>query len=98
VGIQRGIDGSDPIGSEPVARGGAVHEERRVATAGDLATGTLACPRCDAPILLPGTVTPADRLGCGFCSHTAAVRDFLSLAAPTRPARVRVRVRLLAGR
>ena len=92
------MDGSDPVGSEPVARGGAVHEERRVATAGDLATGTLACPRCDAPILLARAVRPNDRLGCGFCSHAGAVRDFLSLAAPTRPARVRVRVRLFARR
>jgi ribosomal protein S27AE len=98
VGIQRGIDGPDPVNPEPVSRGGAVHEERRVATAGDLATGTLACPRCDAPILLARPARPSDRLGCGFCSHAGAVRDFLSLGEPTRPARVRVRVRLLARR
>jgi hypothetical protein len=91
VGFQRGIDGSEPAG-DPVSRAGPVHEERRVARAGHLATGTLACPRCDAPVLPAGAVGPADALGCGFCSHTGAVRDFLSLAPPARPARVRVQV------
>jgi hypothetical protein len=37
-------------------------------------------------------MSPSDPLGCGFCEHVAAVRDFLSLAAPPRPARVEVRV------
>jgi hypothetical protein len=27
---------------------------------------------------------------CPVCDHAGAVRDFLSLAAPSRPARVRV--------
>jgi hypothetical protein len=31
-------------------------------------------------------------MGCPFCRHDGAVRDFLSLAAPSRPARVEVRV------
>jgi hypothetical protein len=30
---------------------------------------------------------------CPYCRHAAAVRDFLSLSAPTRPARVEIRVR-----
>jgi hypothetical protein len=29
---------------------------------------------------------------CPFCEHRAPVRDFLSLATPTRPARVVVRI------
>jgi len=33
-----------------------------------------------------------DRMSCGFCRHSGAVRDFLSLAEPTRPTRVVVRV------
>ena len=64
-----------------------------VARTGHLASGTLACPRCDAPVALgAGPAAPADPLGCPFCEHTATVRDFLSLADPTRPARVAVRV------
>ncbi len=63
-----------------------------VARAGHLATGTLACPRCDAPVALAGRATPRDRIGCPYCEHSAHVRDFLSLAAPTRPARVTLRV------
>jgi hypothetical protein len=39
-----------------------------------------------------------DPIACGFCRHAGAVRDFLSLAEPTRPARVVVRVRGLALR
>jgi uncharacterized paraquat-inducible protein A len=88
VSLHRGIDGPEP------ARGaGEVQEERRIADASRLATGTLACPRCDAPVALaPGSVSPAHRLACPYCRHVAAVRDFLSLAAPSRPARVAVRV------
>jgi hypothetical protein len=71
---------------------GAHQEERRVARSGRIATGTLACNRCDAPIALTaGPVSPRDFLTCPYCSHRARARDFLSLAAPTRPARVEVR-------
>jgi hypothetical protein len=67
------------------------YEERR--SHGDrLATGTLACPRCDAPVSLAGPAAPGDTLLCPYCDHGAALRDFLSLAEPTRPARVAVRV------
>jgi hypothetical protein len=69
------------------------HEERRLGHSGRLATGTLACPHCDAPVALAGPARPDDRLGCPYCRHVAALRDFLSLAAPSRPARVAVTVR-----
>ena len=97
MGITRGIDGTDP--ADPVGRRAAAQEERRVAPAGHLATGTLACPLCDAPVAPgPAPLAPADPLGCPFCRHTGAVRDFLSLAPPSRPARVAVRVALRASR
>jgi hypothetical protein len=93
VTFHRGIDGSDPFRSTPVGRLAGAQEIRRIARSSRLGTGTLACPRCDAPVALAaGHVSPADALGCPFCRHTAAVRDFLSLAAPSRPARVEVRV------
>ena len=67
-------------------------EERRIRS-GRLGTGTLACPLCDAPVALAGAFSgPADPLGCPYCDHHGAVRDFLSLEAPSRPARVVVRV------
>jgi hypothetical protein len=67
-------------------------EERRIRS-GHLATGTLACPTCDAPVALATAFAgPADPLGCPYCDHTAAVRDFLSLETPSRPARVTVRI------
>jgi hypothetical protein len=93
VAFQRGIDGSDPIRSEPVAREAGTHEERRRSRSTWLGAGTLACPRCDAPVALaPGPASPAAALGCPFCLHSGALRDFLSLAGPVRPARVDVRV------
>jgi hypothetical protein len=68
-------------------------EERRSTRSAPLATGTLACPSCDVPVA-PGArpLRPGDALGCPYCGHAASVRDFLSLDAPSRPARVVVRV------
>jgi hypothetical protein len=68
-------------------------------TGWELATGTLACPACDAPVL-PATSgsSPGDPMTCGYCGEAAYVRDFLSLDEPTRPTRVAVRLRLLATR
>lgn len=92
MALQRGIDGDGPFRGERVARVGA-EEERRATRSTRLGEGTLACPRCDAPVALAGApVSPADQLGCPFCGYDAAVRDFLSLAAPSRPNRVVVRV------
>jgi hypothetical protein len=69
------------------------HEKRRADRSGRLGSGTLACPACDAPVALsPGPHSPAEPLACPYCDHAAAVRDFLSLAEPTRPTRVEVRI------
>jgi hypothetical protein len=38
-------------------------------------------------------MSPTELLACGFCLHEGALRDFLSLASPTRPTRVTVQVR-----
>jgi DNA-directed RNA polymerase subunit RPC12/RpoP len=75
---------------KPIA---GVHELRRMVR-GRLGTGTLACPDCDAPVLGAGPMAVTDALACPYCGHAAVVRDFLSLAPPTRPARVAVRVRV----
>jgi len=73
----------------------ARHEERRIARSAHLASGTLACPACDAPVApLLRPMGPAEPLGCGFCLHHGTVRDFLSLSAPTRATHVVVRVRV----
>jgi hypothetical protein len=68
-----------------------LREERRTGRTGFVGTGSLACPVCDAPApLLRSPAEPATPLGCPYCSHTGAVRDFLSLASPPRAPRVRV--------
>lgn len=92
MSLNRGIDGQDPLRAEPVTRLDGTFEERRSHGVWELATGSLACPRCDAPVSPPGPVSPADPLACPYCDHAAPTRDFLSLGEPTRPARVVVRV------
>jgi hypothetical protein len=77
-----------------VERVPARHERRPAVRPGHLATGTLACPTCDAPVLPdPGGNSPADLISCAYCRRIGPVRDFLSLAEPTRPTRVAVRLR-----
>jgi hypothetical protein len=93
MSFQRGMGGSEPIGPEPVGSLSGTQEERRATRSSRLAVGTLACPACDAPVApAPGASSPADAIACPYCRHAAAVRDFLSLTAPSRPARVEVRV------
>ena len=70
------------------------HERRRTQTSWEMATGTLACPACDAPVLPSiAPMSPPDPIACGFCQHVGAVRDFLTLGEPARPTHVVVRVR-----
>lgn len=91
MSLHRSIDGAEPV--RPDSEGRVVHEERRLARTGIVAVGTLACPWCDAPVALGAQrVTPSDPLDCPFCDHHGAAREFLSLDAPTRPARVAVRI------
>ena len=92
MSLERSIDGSEPIGIG--TRPAGAEEHRRAVRSATLATGTLACPLCDVPVAVGGVpLTPADPLGCPFCGHHGAVRDFLTLGEPTRPTHVRVRVR-----
>ncbi len=91
MGLQRS---GDELGPAPVERIAHVagDEERRIAPS-RVAEGTLACPDCDAPVALTGgPVAPTDQLACPFCGRDGSVRDFLSLARPTRPTRVVVRI------
>ena len=89
MALRRSIDGSEPVG-----RLSGPHEIRRVLRTTRVASGTLACPACDAPVAPgPRALSPAEPMACPYCRHAAPVRDFLSLAAPTRPARVAVHVR-----
>lgn len=67
--------------------------ELRPGTARPVAAGSLACPGCDAPAPLAAPASLSDPLACGYCGHGGVVRDFLSLARPTRPARVVIRIR-----
>jgi hypothetical protein len=71
----------------------AHYEERRSTRTDRLCGGTLACDRCDAPIDPGGEpISLGQTLTCPFCGLQGPARDFLSLASPTRPARVAVRI------
>jgi hypothetical protein len=93
-GIGQSRRGSSDLGASVAP----AHEQaRRPAHSGRLATGTLACGRCDAPVAIGADpLSLTDQLTCPFCHSRGPVRDFLSLASPTRPARVVVLVGLPA--
>jgi len=94
VALHRETEGSGPLRPEPVERLTEHHELRRAHSSRQVATGTLACPSCDAPAAIgPAPMALADDLVCGFCSHRGTVRDYVSLGRPTRPTRVVVRIR-----
>jgi hypothetical protein len=101
MAVHRSVDGTDPVRSTASATRLAPRRHRQLAGSWVLASGSLACPACDAPVAPDAPHAPADALGCPFCGHAGAVRDFLSLAKPQRPARVDVRIayraRLRAG-
>jgi len=88
VAFQRGSEGADPVRGA----GGPHHVDRRLGRGTLVATGTFACPHCDAPIPPHVPLSPASLLVCPFCLGSGRARDFLSLAAPSRPARVEVRI------
>jgi hypothetical protein len=87
----RGVDDWRPGRQDPIA---SAEHEHRPTRSGHLASGSLACARCDAPVALAGSLSLTDTLTCPFCANQGPVRDFLSLAVPTRPARVELRVTL----
>jgi len=89
VALNRGIDGSEPVRAQPMEYADL---ELRISRSGSLGVGTLACPECDAPVYIAGRQRPHDPLSCGYCGREGALRDFLSLAPPSRPTRVEIRV------
>jgi hypothetical protein len=86
--LQRSGDRDGPLRPDPIEH----LEERRALRSTRVATGTLACPECDAPVVPDGPMSPAEPLVCPYCAHGGPVREFLSLTPPTRPTRVVVRL------
>jgi hypothetical protein len=94
VSFESPSDSTDPRQARPASARIGHHEERRATRPWHLATGSLACPECDAPVVLAAErARPADLLQCPFCDRAGALRDFLSLATPARVPRVHVVVR-----
>jgi hypothetical protein len=94
VSFERSFDGGEPVRADRIESVDDQEAIRRSTTTQPVAHGTLACPECDVPVVLPGrAVGPAEPFACSYCGHSAHVRDFLSLSPPTRPTRVVVRLR-----
>lgn len=71
------------------------HLELRPGNSAVVATGTLACPDCDAPVAPPPGRSPlAAPVACGYCGRAGGIREFLSLVQPTRPAHVTLHARM----
>ena len=80
-------------GRHPARRAAPMVEEDLRRVAGDsLGRGTLACPSCDAPLALADRSSAAVLTACPFCGHRGTLGSFVSLARPTRPTRVVVRI------
>jgi hypothetical protein len=78
--------------------GAAVGESRKLVRDGYalLARGALLCPECSLPIAPPARIRPKAELGCAFCGHTGAVRDFVRGDVVDTPANeVRVVARIV---
>ena len=90
--LERGADLYQTCAACHGPDGRGTEEIRPARSTGELAVATMACPDCDAPVMPAGTVCPADLAICPFCGTSGAVRDFLTLEDPARPARVVVRV------
>ena len=95
VSLFRGICPA-PDGPSLTPRAATLHEQKRPTIRSTvLGVGTLACAGCDAPIAIGDRrLSLGDQLMCPFCGRLGPARDFLSLATPTRPARVLVRMTL----
>jgi hypothetical protein len=93
------VRGESPRPDASEASGRQIIKWQRAARSDRLADATLACAECDAPVTLgPGRHPIAAALTCPFCGHSAPVRDFVSLAQPTRATHVVVRVGLVGER
>ena len=87
VSLQRGVDGAEtPSGTSPSRGSTARTSCAAPSCAWHLGTGTLACPRCDAPVALGAAAAPPPTRSPARSARTAArVRDFLSLADAGAP-------------
>ena len=90
----RGIDGSAHNTAGAPARWIRPGEQQgRDERSARVCDATLACAHCDAPVAPgPRGLSLSQLLVCPFCDHRGPVREFLSLAMPTRPAHVVVRI------
>jgi hypothetical protein len=73
---------------DPASTPGPEREERLSAAAGRvelrpaqraawIGSRSLACPTCDMPLAITGSVGFSDVIACAFCETTAPTREFL---------------------
>ena len=86
VSFQRGIDGPEPVDAEGVGGRIQIQDERRTRST-RLGVGTLACPRCDAPVALAGPRLAGRRHRLPVLRRTAPRCATSSPSAPRRAPR-----------
>jgi hypothetical protein len=67
----------DPERDERLRAAAARVELRPAERAAWLGVRSLACPTCDVPIAISGTVGFSDEIACAFCETTAPTREFI---------------------
>jgi hypothetical protein len=80
----------EPHRDERIERLPGAEDRRELSRTWQVAGGTLACPECDVPVMPAVAVSLTESLGCPYCRHEAAARNFLTVTDDPRPARVRV--------
>jgi hypothetical protein len=65
-----------------------MEERRDVSSSWVVASGTLACPVCDLPVVPGVGASPSTLVGCSWCEHIAPGHEFLTIVDDPRPARV----------
>jgi hypothetical protein len=90
MAFHREIEPIQPDRDERVERIGGLEERRELSRSWTVATGTLACPECDLPVMPAAGVGPGTPLACSWCEHVAMGREFLTVTSDPRPMRVDV--------
>jgi hypothetical protein len=79
-----------PDRDERIEHLGGIEERRELSRSWRVASGTLACPECDLPVIPGQGAGPGTLVACAWCEYVARGREFFTVTASPRPTRVHV--------